>query len=144
MVGSGKLRMVCALLLGFQVKLGLIRGKHLPGGLHAVEASHVSASSLSAFRAAIARAVWSCKPLANTPAVLNLLDRPVGVDLAYYIVWARFRMMRRYLACRPDEVLHIFCMLDLLAHGADGHGPVHLLLSSSAEVGFAWDGANRF
>ena len=31
-------------------------------------------------------------------------------------------------------------MLDLLAHGADGHGPVHLLLSSTAEIGFAWDG----
>ena len=58
---------VGALPRGFQVKLGLTRGKHLPAGLHAVEASYVSASSLSAFRAAIVRAVWSCKMLlANT------------------------------------------------------------------------------
>ena len=52
---------VGALPLGFQVKLGLVRGKHIPPGLHAAEASYVSASSLSACRAAIVRAVWSCK-----------------------------------------------------------------------------------
>ena len=60
---------VGALPLGFQVKLGLVRGKHLPAGLHAAEASCVSSSSISAFRAAIVRAVWSSKmPLANAPA----------------------------------------------------------------------------
>ena len=80
---------VGALHLGFKVKPGLARGKHLPAGLHADEASYVSASSVSAFRAAIVRSVWSCKmPLANTPAVLNLLDGLVGVDPAYHIVWA--------------------------------------------------------
>ena len=39
---------VGALPLGFQVKLGLVRGKYIPAGLHAAEASYVSASSLSA------------------------------------------------------------------------------------------------
>ena len=34
-----------ALPLGFQVKLGLVRGKYLPAGLHAAEASFVSSSS---------------------------------------------------------------------------------------------------
>ena len=127
---------VGAILLGFQVKQDLIRGKHLPAGLHAVEASCVSASSPSAFRAAIVRAAWSCKMLlATTPATLTLLDGPDGVDPAYYIVRARFRMTRRYLAHRPDEVLRIFHMLDLLAHDAEGHGPAHLLLTT--EIGFA-------
>ena len=70
--------------LGFRVKLGLVRGKYLPAGLHAAEASYVSSSSISAFRAAIVRSVWSTKmPLANTPAVLNLLDGPVDVDPAF-------------------------------------------------------------
>ena len=56
------------------------------------------------FGAAIVRAVWSSKmPLANTPAVLNLLDGPVGVDPAFHIVWSRFRMMRRYLSYCPEE-----------------------------------------
>ena len=74
---------VGALPFGFQVKLGLARGKYLPAGLHAAEASYVS-SSISAFRAAIVRAVWSSKmPLANAPAILNLLDGPVGLILLF-------------------------------------------------------------
>ncbi len=135
---------VGALPLGFQAKLGLVRGKFISAGLHAAEASYVSSSSLSSFRAAIVRAVWSSKmPLANAPAVLNLLDGPVGVDPAYHVVWSRFRMMRRYLAYCPEEKPRIFRMLDLIARGAPGHGPVHLLLLSAAEVGFAWDGAEE-
>ena len=100
---------VGALPLGFQVKLGLVRGKYLPVGLHAAEASYVSSSSFSAFRAAIVRAVWSSKMLlANAPALLSLLDGPVGVDPAFHIIWSRFRMMRRYLAYCPDEEPRIF------------------------------------
>ena len=34
-------------------------------------------------------------------------------------------------------------MLDLISRGAQGHGPVHLLLSSAAELGFACDGDER-
>ena len=136
---------VGALPLGFQVKLGLVRGKYLLAGLHAPKASYVSSSSISAFRAAIVRAVWSSKmPLADAPAILNLLDGPVGVDPAFHIVWSRFRMMRRYLAYNPDEELRIFRMLDLISRGAQGHGPVHLLLlMSAADLGFAWDGAEK-
>ena len=52
-------------------------------------------------------------------------------------------MIRRYLAHWPDEVSRVFRMLDLIAHGPDGHGPVHLLLTSDAEIGFAWDGEER-
>ena len=93
----------------------------------------MSASSLGAFRAAIVWAVWSGKlPLANTPAVLNLLDGPVCVDPALHIIWVRFRMMRRYLAYCPDEEPSIFRVLDLISRGAPGHGPIFrsfLLLS---------------
>ena len=112
--------------------------------LHAGEASYVSSSSISAFRAAVVRAVWSSKmPLAHTPAVLNLLDGPVGVDPALHVVWVRFRMMRRYLAYCPEEVPRIFRMLDLISWRAPGRCPVHLLLISAAELGFAWDGDER-
>ena len=34
-------------------------------------------------------------------------------------------------------------MLDLISRGAQGHGPVHLLLTSAAELGFAWDGGGK-
>ena len=135
---------VGALPLGFQVKLGLVRGKYLPAGLHAAQASYVSSSSISAFRAAIVRAVWSTKmPLANTPAILNLLDGPVDVDPAFHVDWSSFRMMRRYLAYCPEEEPRIFRMLDLISRGAQGHGPEHLLLTSAAELGFAWDGDEK-
>ena len=96
------------------------------------------------FRAAIVRAVWSSKmPLANTPAILNLLDGPVDVDPAFYVIWSSFRMMRRFLAYCPEEEPRIFRMLDLISRGAQGHGPVHLLLTSAAELGFAWDAAEQ-
>ena len=77
------------------------------------------------------------------PAILNLLDGPVGVDPAFHIIWSRFRMMRRYLVYCPEEEPRIFRMMDLISGGAQGHGPVHLLLISVAELGFAWDGAER-
>ena len=106
---------VRALPLEFQVKLELVRGKYIPAGLHAAEASCVSASSLSAFRAAFVKAVWSSKmPLAHTPAVLDLLDGPVGVDPAVHIVWVRFRMIGIW---RIDlrRSLGFFRMLDLIS-----------------------------
>ena len=44
LVGVGKATVgvaaVGALPFGFQVKLGLVRGKYLPAGLHAAEASY--------------------------------------------------------------------------------------------------------
>ena len=49
-------------------------------------------------------------------------------------------MMRRFLAYCPEEEPGIFRMLDLISRGAQGHGPVHLLLISATELGFAWDG----
>ena len=81
--------------------------------------------------------------LASTFAILNLLDGLVGIDPAFLISWARFRMMRRYLAYCPDEEPGTFRTLDLISRGAQGHGPVHLLLTSVAEVGFAWDGEEK-
>ena len=135
---------VGALPLGFLAKLGLVCGKFLPAGLHAAVASYVSSSSISALRAAIVRSVWSTRmPLANAPAILILLDGPVDVDPAFHINWSRFRMMRRYLAYCPEEEPRIFRMLDLISRGAQGHGPVHLLLISAAEIGFAWDSGEQ-
>ena len=34
----------------------------------------------------------------------------------------------------------MYRVLDLVARGTGGHGPVHLLLASATEIGFAWDG----
>ena len=70
--------------------------------------------------------------------VLNLLDGPVDVLILLFMLFGlRFRMMLRYLAYCPEEEPRIFRMLDLdISRGAQGHGPVHLLLISAAEIGF--------
>ena len=81
--------------------------------------------------------------LANSLAILNLLDGFVDVGPAFHIIWSRFWMMRRYLAYCPEDESRIFRMLDLISRGAQGHGPVHLLLISAAELGFAWDGGEH-
>ena len=135
---------VGALLLEFQVKFGwFVASTFLPVSM--LLKLPMSPPRLSVpFRAAVVRAVWSSKmPLAGTPATLNLLDGPVGVDPAFHIVCARFRMMRWYswlIVVRRTQNLPD---VGLISRGAQGHGPVHLLRISAAEVGFAWDGEER-
>ena len=48
-------------------------------------------------------------------------------------------MLRMYLAHRPGEVSRVYRLLKSAAEGSLGHGPVHLLLQSAAEIGFRWD-----
>ena len=118
----------------------MVRSKYLLGGLHGCEGAAVSVTALSSFRSAITRAVWSKKlPMTNTPALLNLLDGPWGSDPAFFIIWNRFRQLRRYLAYRPDDQDRNFRLLDYASAGAPGHGPIHLLIQSADELGFFWD-----
>ena len=74
--------------------------------------------------------------MTNTPALLSLLDGPWGSDPAFFIIWSRFRQLRRYLAYRPDEEARIFRLLDYASTGSPGHGPIHLLIQSAEELGF--------
>ena len=60
--------------------------------------------------------------MTNTPALLNLLDGPWGSDPAFFIIWNRFRQLRRYLSYRPDDEARIFRLLDYSA-GSPGMGP---------------------
>ena len=132
---------VGALLLGFQRMLGMVRSTYLLGGLHGCEGAAVSVTALSSFRTAISRAVWSLKlPMTNTPALLNLLDGPWGSDPAFFIIWNRFRQLRRFLAYRPDDQDRIFRLLDYASAGAPGHGPIHLLIQSADELVFFFFG----
>ena len=131
---------VGALPLVFQRMLGMVRSKYLPGGLHVCEGASISVSALGSFRSAVARAVWSKKlPMTNTPALLSLLDGPWGYDPTFFIIWSRFRQLRRYLCYRPDEETRIFRLLDCASTGSPGHGPIHILLQSAEEIGFFWD-----
>ena len=131
--------LVSPLPLDFEGKHRILRTKFIPTALHGIEASLLSQSSYLRLRAAFVRACWSSKmSMSHSRTVLSLLDGPEGVDPEFCIVWFRFRLMRRYLAYRPEESARIGRLLDLVSEGAPGHGPVHLLVRSAAKIGFKW------
>ena len=100
-----------------------------------MEASFLAEAGLRTFQAAIVRVVWSRRQsLADRGAVLSLLDGPTGCDLAFCVVWFQFRMHRRFLAYRPGEVSRVYGLLEQVPDGCPGHGPVHLLVGSAAEM----------
>ena len=58
---------------------------------------------------------------------------------AFCVVWFRFRLFRRYLALWPSQVGRACRLLEMVGEGCPGHGPIHLLVASAAEIGFRWD-----
>ena len=134
---------VMALPLDFAGKLRVLRTKFLPGALHSIEASRISFSLLQRLRTAFDSAVWSKKmPLAHIGAILSLLDGPPGCDPGFYVVWCRFRLLRRYLAYNPLDFPRLYSLLGLVAAGGPGHGPMHLLVESAGVLGFTWETLN--
>ena len=86
-----RLMLVFALALDFHGRLRVARSMFLPGALHGIEASFLAEAGLRKLQAAIVRVVWSRRQsLANTGAVLSLLDGPTGCDPAFCVVWFRF------------------------------------------------------
>ena len=131
--------LIFALPLDFHGRLRVVRSMFIPGSLHGIVASFLAEASLRKLRAAIVKVVWSRRQsLANTGAVLSLLDGPTGCDPAFCVVWFRFRMLCRYLAYQPGEVSRVKRLLEHAADGCPGHAPAHLLVESAAEIGFVW------
>ena len=115
--------MVSALPLDYCGKLRFLRTKFIPAALHGIEASLLSHRSYLRLKAAFVRACWSSK---------------MRVHPGFCIVWFRFRLLRRYLAYRPDESARVGRLPELVTGGAPGHGPLHLLVRSAAKIGFRW------
>ena len=135
-----RLVLIFVLPLDFHGRVRVVRSMYLPAALHGIEASLLASESLRKLRSAVRRVVWSRRqPFASVGAVLSLLDGPTGCDPAFCVVWFRFRLLRRYLALRPSEVGRIYRLLDMVGEGCPGHGPIHLLSASAAEIGFQWD-----
>ena len=132
--------LLLVLPLDFHGRVRVVRSMFLPAALHGIEASLLASDSLRKLRSAVRRVVWSRRqPLASVGAVLSFLDGPTGCDPAFCVVWFRFRLLCRYLALWPAEVGRVYRLLDLVHEGCPGHGPVHLLSASAAEIGFEWD-----
>ena len=49
------------------------------------------------------------------------------------------RLLRRYLALWPSQVGRAYRLLEMVGEGCPGHGPIHLLSASAAEIAFRWD-----
>ena len=131
-----------ALPLDFHLRVLVVRSMYLPAALHGIEASLLASESLRKLRSSIRGVVWSRRqPMASVGAVLSLLDGPTGCDPAFCVVWFRFRfrLLRRYLALWPSEVGRVYRLLEMVGEGGSGHGPIHLLSASAAEIGFRWD-----
>ena len=134
-----RLLVIFALPLHFHGRMVVLRNMFIPGALHGIEASFLAESSVRKLRTAFCKVCWSSRqPLAHVGAVLSLLDGPVGCDPAFCVAWFRFRLMRRYLAYRPDEVSRVYRLLSAASDGCSGHGPAHVLVESAAEIGFSW------
>ena len=122
------------------VGFGWLGLRILIAALHGVEASLFAFDSLRRLQSSFHRVVWSRRqPVASVGAVLSLLDGPTGCDPAFCVVWFRFRLLRRYLALWPAEVGRVYRLLAMVHEGCPGHGPIHLLSASAAEIGFRRD-----
>ena len=105
-----------------------MRSMFIPCALRGIEASLrmlVCASCVLSFF----KVVWS---------VLSLLDGLPGCDHAFCVVWLRFLMLRRYLACRPGVAPGVYRLLDSAAEGCPGHGLRICLLRVLLRLGFSW------
>ena len=135
-----RLALIFVVPLDFNGRVRVVRSMYLPAALHGIEASLLASESLQRLRSAVRRVVWSRRqPLASVGAVLSFLDGPTECDPAFCVVWFRFRLLRRYLALWPAEVGRVYRLLALVHEGCPGHGPVHLLSASAAEISFQWD-----
>ena len=135
-----RLVLIFALPLDFHGRVQVVRSMFIPAALHGIEASLLASESLRKLRSAVCRVVWSrCQPFASVGAVLSLLDGHSGCDPAFCVVWFRFRLLRRYLALWLAEVGRVYRLLEMVGDGCPGHGPIHLLSASAAEIGFQWD-----
>ena len=129
-----------ALPLDFHGRVRVVRSLYLPAALFGIEASLHASDSLRKFRSSLPKVVWSRRqPLASDGAVLSLLDGPTGCDPAFCVVWFRFRLVRRCLALWPTEVARVYRLPAMVSEGGPGHGPIHLLSTSAAVIGFRWE-----
>ena len=123
-----------SLPLDFHGRIRVVRSMYLPAALHGIEASLLASDSLRKLRSSLHRVGG----MVSSSALGKCWMRPVGVTLLC-VVWFRFRLLRRYLALWPSQVGRAYRLLEMVSEGSPGHGPIHLLSASAAEIGFRLD-----
>ena len=130
-----RLVLMFILPLDFHGRVRVVRSMYLPAALHGIESSLLDFDSLRKLRSSICRVVWSRRQLvAGVGAVLSLLDGPTGCDPAF-LCGSGFGCFVG-ISLWPAEVGRVYRLLGMVSHVCPGHGPVHLLFASAAEIGF--------
>ena len=139
-----RLVLIFVLPLDFHGSVRVVRSMYLPAALHGIEASLLAYDSLRKLRSAVRRVVWSRRqPFANVGAVLRAFWMGLLVVILPFVL---FGSVSGYFdailpfAFWPAEVGRVYYrLLEVVGGGCPGHGPLHLLLASAAEIGFQWD-----
>ena len=131
-----RLVLIFALPLDFHGRVRVVRSMHLLAALHGIEPALLASDSLRKLRSSMCRVVWSRhQPMANVGAV--------RAGWAYWVCSCFFVLFGSGLGCFVG--IFLFGLLRLVGfiascrwfgEGCSGHGPVHLLSGSAAEIGF--------
>ena len=138
-IASTQVIAVGAFLMRFQRMLGLVCSPYLLWLLHGCEGAAIVVSALGAFRAAVARAVWSQElPMTNTPALLSLLVPAVPIPPSSLpaVAFGSFDDISPTDRMRRNAFLGCWTMPPL---GPLGVGPFISLSESAQEIGLFWD-----
>ena len=112
-ISAARVRLVMSrLVLIFALTLDFHgrRSMYLPAALHGIEASLLASDSLRKLRSSLCSVVW---------LVVSL------------------RLM--FGAVLSAEVGRVYRLLEMVGEGCLGHGPIHLLSASAAEIWFRWN-----
>ena len=96
---------IFALPLDFHGRIRVVRSVYLPAALHGIEASLLASDSQRKLRSSIHR-VFGLVVSLWLVLVLSVACwmGPLGVILHFFVVWFRFRLLRRYIALWPSHV----------------------------------------
>ena len=64
---------------------------------------------------------------------------PLVAILHFVLFGLGFVCLGGILALWPAEVGRVYRLLEMVGDGCPGHGPIHLLCSSAARIGFQWN-----
>ena len=120
-----RLVLIFVLPLDLHGRVRVVRSMYLPAALHGIEASFFASESLRKLRSAVRRVVWSRRQ----PGVIPLFVWS-GLGFACFGAILLFGLLR---------LVRVYRILEMVGSGCPGHGPIHLLSASAAEIGFQWD-----
>ena len=134
-----RLVLTFALPLNFYGRVRVVRSMYLPAALHGIDSSLLASDSLRRLRSAVRRVGSRRQPLAGVGAVLSLLDGPLGVTVLFVLSGFGFVCFVGILIFGLRKFVGSTVSLRWWLRVCPGHGPVHLLSASAAEIGFRWD-----